>query len=133
MTNNLADFLPYTDFHTACQAVLAHLSERTGLGLWMMTRTEGEDWIVLQAEGDRYTVAGGDVLHWTDSFCSLMVVGKGPQVAPQADEVPAYREAPIGLQVPIGAYVGVPVLRDDGELFGTLCAIDPDGPAGGTH
>ncbi|MCL7750123.1 sensor domain-containing diguanylate cyclase [Guyparkeria hydrothermalis] len=128
MTNDAADVLPFGDFDAACRAVLAHLSERTGLGLWMMTRTEGEDWIVLQAEGDdeRYSVAGGDVLRWADSFCSLMVGGRGPQAAPRAAEVAAYRDAPIGRQVPIGAYVGVPVMRADGELFGTLCAIDPD-------
>ncbi|RRQ23461.1 sensor domain-containing diguanylate cyclase [Guyparkeria sp. SCN-R1] len=126
MTDKSADVLPYEDFDTACRAVLAHLSERTGLGLWMMTRTEGEDWIVLQAEGNQYAVTDGDVMRWADSFCSLMVVGKGPQSAPRAAEVSSYRDAPIGRQVPIGAYVGVPVMRANGELFGTLCAIDPD-------
>ncbi|MFN2381812.1 MAG: GGDEF domain-containing protein [Guyparkeria sp.] len=77
-------------------------------------------------EGDRYSVGDGDVLRWADSFCSLMVAGEGPQAAHDAHEVASYREAPIGRQVPIGAYLGVPVMRADGELFGTLCAIDPD-------
>ncbi len=126
MTDQPADVLPYSDFDAACRAVLAQLSERTGLGLWMMTRTEGEDWIVLQAEGDRHAVTDGDIMRWADSFCSLMVVGEGPQSAPRAAEVPSYRKAPIGRQVPIGAYVGVPVMRVNGELFGTLCAIDPE-------
>lgn len=126
MTGQPDDALPFTRFDSACRAVLAQLSERTGLGLWMMTRTEGENWIVLQAEGDRYSVSDGDVLRWADSFCSLMVAGEGPQTAPNANHVASYRDAPIGRQVPIGAYIGVPVRRADGELFGTLCAIDPD-------
>src|SRR5207249_2810629 len=36
-----------------------------------------------------------------------------------------YAAAPISQQIPIGAYIGVPVARRDGSLFGTLCAIDP--------
>jgi diguanylate cyclase (GGDEF)-like protein len=96
-----------------------------GFGLWMVTRTEGEDWIVLQTEDHSYGVAEGTVFRWTDSFCSRMVEGRGPRVAPDSDSVPAYAAAPIGRQVKIGAYVGVPLLRGDGGLFGTLCAIDP--------
>ena len=54
-----------------------------------------------------------------------MVKGLGPRIAPRSDDVPAYAVAPIGQQVPIGSYVGVPLNRTSGELFGTLCAIDP--------
>ena len=125
MTTSLSDLGPFADFESATRAVLHFLGERTDLGLWMMTRTEDDDWIVLQAEGSGYEVADGDVFRWADSFCSLMVQDMGPQAAPQADRVPVYLEAPIGRQVPIGAYLGVPVMRANGELFDTLCAIDP--------
>lgn len=54
-----------------------------------------------------------------------MVEGLGPRIAPDSGEVQEYASAPIGEQVPIGAYVGVPLERGDGRLFGTLCAIDP--------
>jgi diguanylate cyclase (GGDEF)-like protein len=40
--------------------------------------------------------------------------------------VPCYADAPIGHQFSIRAYIGVPLTRADGTLFGTLCAIDPD-------
>lgn len=92
----------------------------------MVTRTEGEDWIVLQAEDHGYNVTDGTVFRWADSFCSRMVAGLGPRIAPRSNDVPAYASAPIGQQVKIGAYVGVPLRRADGALFGTLCAIDPD-------
>jgi GAF domain-containing protein len=36
-----------------------------------------------------------------------------------------YALAGISRQVPIGAYIGVPLTYQDGELFGTLCAFDP--------
>jgi diguanylate cyclase (GGDEF)-like protein len=55
-----------------------------------------------------------------------MVQGLGPSIAPDVGLVPTYLEAPIGNQVKIGAYVGVPLYKADGTLFGTLCAIDPE-------
>src|SRR5262249_31950836 len=81
--------------------------------------------IVLQTEDHGYGVTEGSVFRWADSFCSRMVRGEGPCVAPRSAEVPSYAAAPIGQQVAIGAYVGIPLSRDDGSLFGTLCAIHP--------
>ncbi len=115
----------FRDFESAGRAVLSFLHKRLGFGLWMVTRTRGDDWIVLQSEDHGYGVAPGDVFRWTDSFCSEMVNGRGPRVAPDADRVPAYAAAPIGRLVDIGAYIGVPLSTEDGGLFGTLCAIDP--------
>lgn len=115
---------PFDNFETASRAVLSCLHERLGFGLWMMTRTEGSDWIVLQAEDNGYNVSEGTVFNWADSFCSQMVLGNGPRVAPIANDIPAYTDAPIGQAVQIGAYIGAPVRRQDGSLFGTLCAID---------
>ena len=105
--------------------MLELLHQRLGFALWMVTRTVGEDWIVLDALDHGYGVAGGDVFRWSDSFCSRMVKGHGPRIAPNAGAVEVYADAPIGRQVSIGAYVGVPIEFDDGTLFGTLCAIDP--------
>ncbi|WEJ62657.1 sensor domain-containing diguanylate cyclase [Thiomicrorhabdus lithotrophica] len=117
---------PFKDFESASRAVLTYLHEQLGFGLWMMTRTEGRDWIVLQVEDHYYNVKEGTVFTWTDSFCSQMVQGFGPRVAPCSREIPVYEAAPIGQQVPIEAYIGVPVNNSDGTLFGTLCAIDPN-------
>ena len=117
--------LPTHDFEAASRAVLAFLRQRLGLSLWMVTRTEGEDWIVLQSEDHGYGVAPGTVFRWADSFCSEMVLGHGPRIAPDVRQVPAYRDAPIGQQIPIQAYAGVPLTLADGSLFGTLCGIDP--------
>lgn len=115
----------HTCFHDAATEVLRYLQSRLGFGLWMVTRTQVDDWIVLAAEDQKYGVAAGQVFRWADSFCSRMVQGHGPQCAPEAKQVPAYVEAPIAGQVPIGAYIGVPIYLTEGSLFGTLCAIDP--------
>ncbi len=126
MTATLEDIVPFDNFETASRAALKFLHQHFGFKLWMMTRTEGTDWIVLQTEDNGYNVAEGTVLKWADSFCSQMVQGLGPRIAPKSDEITVYANAPIGQQVPIGAYIGVPVTRKNGTLFGTLCAIDPE-------
>ena len=114
-----------SDFEAAARDALAFLHDRLGFDLWMVTRTEGDDWVVLHTEDHGYNVHEGTVLKWADSFCSRMIRGEGPRIAPASDAVTAYAKAPIGQQVPIGAYAGVPLNHPDGSLFGTLCAIDP--------
>jgi diguanylate cyclase (GGDEF)-like protein len=114
------------DFEKTASEVLSFLHRRLGFDLWMITRTEGNDWIVLQSEDHGYGVKSGRVFRWVDSFCAEMVKGKGPHFAPTSKMVPAYAAAPIGQQVTIGAYIAIPLLLDDGSLFGTLCAIDPE-------
>jgi len=113
------------DFAGASREVLSFLHQRIGMDLWMVTRADNEDWIVLAAEGPGYGVGAGDVFRWADTFCSRMVRGDGPRVAPQAADVPAYAALPITAQLPIGAYVGVPLVDGEGRLFGTLCGLSP--------
>ena len=116
----------FQNFQSASRSTLAFLHQRLGFSLWMVTRTEGDDWIVLHAEDHGYGVKPGAVFQWADSFCSEMIKGNGPRVAPDSGQVQSYRDAPIGRQVPIQAYVGVPLHHSDGSLFGTLCAVDPE-------
>ncbi len=113
-------------FESSSRSVLALLQKRTEFDLWMMTQTIGNDWKILHTANRSYAVHEGMVLRWSDSFCSRMVDGQGPRVAAQSDTIPCYAAAPIAQQVPIGAYMGVPVSYSDGRLFGTLCAIDPE-------
>lgn len=114
---------PFPTFREASDAVLEHLQEQYPMGLWMVTRTVADDWIVLRSQDGAYGVKDGDLFRWSDSFCSRMVIGQGPHIAPDSAQVAAYAEAPIGKAIPIAAYIGYP-LEADGEFFGTLCAID---------
>ena len=120
------DAEPFEDFDSAARASLAFLRKRMGFDLCMVTRTEGDDWLVLHADDAGYGVEPGDVLCWSDSMCNRMVAGEGPRVAPRVADVAAYAAAPIAGKMQIGAYAGVPLTRADGSLFGTLCAVHPD-------
>ena len=113
------------DFAGASREVLSFLHQRIGMDLWMVSRADNEDWVVLTAEDHGYGVKEGDVFRWADTFCSRMVRGAGPRVAPRAADVPAYADLPFTRQLPIGAYVGVPLVDAQGQLFGTLCGLNP--------
>jgi diguanylate cyclase (GGDEF)-like protein len=115
----------FSDFDGAARGVIAFLHDRLGFDLWMVTRTEGKTWIVLQVNDCGYGIKEGSIFPWADSFCSQMVLGKGPQIAPDSQVVPAYSQAPVNNQFKIGAYIGIPLTYTDGSLFGTLCAIHP--------
>jgi GGDEF domain-containing protein len=112
------------DFRTSAAEALAFLRERLGFAQWLVTRAEGDDWIILETAGTSLGLKAGDVRSWRDSLCARMVEGEGPRVAPKVTAVPAYAEAPLRRELGIGAYVGVPLLRPDGTPFGSLCALD---------
>ena len=113
------------DFAGASREVLSFLHKRIGMDLWMVSRADNEDWVVLAAEDHGYGIKQGDVFRWADTFCSRMVRGDGPRIAPCAIDVPAYADLPFTRQLPIGAYVGVPLVDGEGQLFGTLCGLNP--------
>lgn len=63
-----------------------------------------------------------------ETYCQLTVTGEIPSVIPDAaaDQRVAHLESTREMR--IGAYVGVPIYRSDGSLFGTLCCLshEPD-------
>ena len=119
------DQLNFKNFKDAGAKILEYLYNHFGFNLWMITRTEGEDWIVLQTNDHGYVVQPGQVFKWSDSYCSQMVLGNAPSIALNSQEIPLYVKAGINQIVDIRAYIGKPLLNEDGSLFGTLCAIDP--------
>ncbi|MBC3870957.1 sensor domain-containing diguanylate cyclase [Undibacterium oligocarboniphilum] len=112
----------FSDFQSAGDYVLDFLKQRIDFGIWMITRAEGDDWIILRTSGEG--INPGTVLRWSDSICSEMIKDNGPHIAPDISAVAAYADKPIIRQFPIQAYIGVPLTLADGSTFGTLCAID---------
>lgn len=124
---DLQDICAFNSLEQAQASLLSCLRASIPYTLWMVTRVEDDDWIVLHSIDSGYGTKRGAVFSWTDTFCSRMVLGEGPIFAEDAAQVPAYCEAPIGqlTTLPINAYIGFPLLREDGSLSGTLCALDP--------
>ncbi|MGA7965891.1 MAG: diguanylate cyclase [Gammaproteobacteria bacterium] len=114
----------FNDFEDAGNAVLAFLHQRLNFDLWMITRKKGENWIVLQSKGDGFDLKSGTTLRWADSLCSEMASGKGPNIVPNLEKVPAFSSTRTGHELSAKAYIGFPLFDKNNELFGTLCAFD---------
>ncbi|KKA45956.1 GAF domain-containing protein [Salinivibrio sp. KP-1] len=123
---NTQDQIPFEHFEKASRDTLKYLNKKFGYGTWMMTRKHEDQWVILQVEGSKYGIDELTTLTWSDSMCSRMVQGEGPRWAPDVDSVPAYVNAPIYQAENIKSYIGIPVCYSDGNLFGTLCAIDTE-------
>lgn len=100
---------------------LLDLQSRFGMAMWFLTRRRGEDWLLLNVCGEGYDLDQGDMLAWRDSICHRRVNDLGPLVCPDVAREEAYRNAPITDQLPIGAYVGLP-LRDAPVRCSARCA-----------
>lgn len=127
MRYELVPDLPTTprSFHGSAATVLDFLATRVPFGLWMVTRTEGEDWIVLSSVDRDYGISEGAVFSWSGSFWSGVKTEVGPRDSSKSDNMPTHLEASQGQLLPIESYMGVPIRRDDGSAFGMLCAVNP--------
>jgi GAF domain-containing protein len=118
----IVDLTPWPDWAAAASGAVEFLHQRVGWDLWMVTRVEGGHQIVLVAEPVG-PVRPGDRIPWVESFCREMVEGRAPRVATVAAVVPEYAAITTGLGRDVAAYMGVPLMSGDGELFGTLCGV----------
>ena len=118
--------LHFHNFKEAGKQVLKYLHQQHGFGMWMINRVEGDNWLILQSENTKYDLAPGTVFRWSESFCYHMVQGKAPKIAPNTGEIEAYANAKINQLLEIRAYIGVPLLHEDGSVFGSICAIDTE-------
>lgn len=118
----LSGVAPFRDFAGAASGVLAFLHERVGLDLWLVTQVVGDRQVAVAAH-PQTLVAPGMGIPWAEGFCSRMVSGAGPRVASVTAAVPGYAGLSFGPAGRVSSYIGVPLVRADGTLFGTLCGF----------
>lgn len=112
------------DISGPLEEIITLLKEKIDMDLWMFTRVLGGEWIIIAACENNYGVNSGDVLLWNDSVCSRMVSLEGPNIVPNIEKESDYCAAPIVKQLPISAYIGFPLVDENDDVIGTLCAID---------
>jgi hypothetical protein len=119
---SFADVAPWPDWCAAAEGALRFLSEHVGWDVWMVTQVVEERQVVLLAH-PRDAVRPGSELPWEKSFCRQMIEGRAPRLATVTAAVPAYASRTTGVLSDVAAYVGIPLVRADGTLFGTLCGV----------
>ena len=113
-----------SNFRVACREMLEFLSDRTQMSLWMVTRVNGDEWIVIDVIDKHYNVYPMRQQQWSDSFSCRMVMGLGPKVASRVTDVPAYVNSVSYAKDQIGAYIAIPLELPDGRLFGTISGVN---------
>lgn len=117
-----ADVTPWPDWCAAAEGTLQFLAEHVGWDVWMATQVVEDRQVVLLAH-PAAAVPPGSALPWEESFCRQMIEGRAPRLATVTAAVPAYATRSTGAMSDVAAYVGVPLVRADGGLFGTLCGV----------
>jgi GAF domain-containing protein len=117
-----ADVAPWPDWCAAAEGTLQFLSEHVGWDVWMVTQVVDDRQVVLLAHPPQ-AVRPGMELPWEKSFCRQMIEGNAPRLATVTAAVPAYASRTTGVLSDVAAYAGVPLVRADGTLFGTLCGV----------
>ena len=117
-----ADVAPWPDWCAAAEGALKFLAEHVGWDVWMVTQVVEERQVVLLAHPPD-AVRPGMELPWENSFCRQMIAGNAPRLATVTAAVPAYASQTTGALRDVAAYVGIPLVRADGTLFGTLCGV----------
>ena len=105
----------------AVRPLLQLAADQVGLDACLLTRRQGEDWVVLESCGDGLPV--GTRLPWRDTLCAASVEGRAPQVAPDVAAVPVLDALAQQHGLRVGAWVSLPLLAPDGRLLGTLCGL----------
>jgi GAF domain-containing protein len=118
----IADVTPWRDWSSAADAALRFLHGHLGWDVWIVTRVVDGRQLVLRA-CPAAVVQPGTEVEWESSFCRQMLAGNAPRVATVTAAVPAYAGRATGPLQSIAAYVGVPLVDGDMQLFGTLCGL----------
>lgn len=108
------------------QSMLNLAAELIGVPAGLITRLDGgeiEVFLSSKSEGNPYPE--GAKTHFPDSgfYCEWVVKNRSPMMIPNALLDPMWKEngaAKMGMI----AYFGMPIMRPDGNVFGSICFID---------
>lgn len=107
-------------------SILATLLEVTGLGFGAIARVTETAWTacaVLDRIGFGLPVGGQ--LEVATTFCSEIRASGQAIVIDKASEDAIYRQHPTPKLYGFESYIAVPIVLRSGEVFGTICALDP--------
>ncbi|WP_019558110.1 sensor domain-containing diguanylate cyclase [Thioalkalivibrio sp. ALE12] len=118
----------HTPFNLGVDHTLKLLHRLAPLDVWMLTRIEDNEQIVVRADDHGYGIEPGTAFDWGNSFCIRMLAERGPRIAPEVTQVPAYQDALAAQTDPpaIGSYIGFPVHDREYGMYGVLCAMHPE-------
>ena len=110
----------------AVPAILKAVANITGMRLTAVARVTDARWIACAVQDDiAFGLAPGGELVLETTICDEIRHSGQAVMFGQASLHPVYATHKTPALYGFESYVSVPILRQDGSFFGTLCAIDP--------
>ncbi len=118
------------DAAEASQRVLQLLASRMDMEMCLLSLRQGDTYVILEAVDPVLGLRPGPLGPWSETLCAVMAEGRGPRVAPDIRDVPAYQAMVDKQGLPIRSYAGSALRAADGTLLGSICAfsVRPRGP-----
>ncbi len=99
----------------------------TGMGFAVIARVTEEKWTTCSTKDKiSFGLKPGDELDIETTFCNTVRQSNSPIYIENVDEDPDFKDHSIPKMYGFKSYISVPIYRNDGSFFGTLCAIDPN-------
>lgn len=110
----------------AVQAVLDVICQVTGMGFAALARVTSTAWVACATRDEiGLGLAQGGTLPVDTTICQIVRQDGHAVVITDTARDARYRNHPAPRLYGFRSYIAVPVILADGEIFGTLCAIDP--------
>jgi EAL domain-containing protein (putative c-di-GMP-specific phosphodiesterase class I) len=114
------------------RAVLDELVDELDMDAAFVAEFVGERKVLRMFEGETSfgPLHESSVLPRSESYCDRVVRGVFPNVIADAQEDPRTQGLSITQSADLGAYLGIPLYHDNGDLYGTLCCISHEARPG---
>ncbi|HEX2527282.1 MAG TPA: GAF domain-containing sensor histidine kinase [Geminicoccus sp.] len=111
---------------TAVPTILRLVSEITGLRFVAVARVTPTSWTACAVlDQVEFGLKSGDPLEVNTTFCKEICNSHRPIVIEKASEDEIYCRHPTPKMYGFESYLAVPIILGDGQVFGTICALDP--------
>ncbi|HEY8577652.1 MAG TPA: GAF domain-containing sensor histidine kinase [Devosia sp.] len=126
MTHDFQDDIDAVGRIDSVRTILNVVCQTTGMGFAAVARVTEDRWIACQVRDDiDFGLTPGAELEVVTTICSEIRDSRKGVVIDHVAEDPAFRAHHTPLQYGFQSYISMPIIRQDGSIFGTLCAIDP--------
>jgi signal transduction histidine kinase len=110
----------------AVPTILEVVCRTTGMGFAAVARVTEDRWVACQVRDEiAFGLGPGDELKVATTICSEIRASGQPVVIDHVAEDEVFCGHPTPAMYGFQSYISVPIVRRDGQFFGTLCAIDP--------
>ena len=105
-------------------AATAH--EMLGMDLSYIADARGDRlrWVCVGGDAESFGVERDASVPLDGTYCGLMLDGRLDNIVRDTSREPVVADLPMTEGAKIGAYIGVPVVLADGEVYGSFCCVD---------